>query len=111
MKHEQRTYRRFYLLATWAFALATVALWFPVSWESAANGPGTVIHVDFGVLRPVRATWNASADGFWLAFSDLRVGAWVLSLVLTAAAILAARQTYRQSRLTDSPVAPLGQPG
>lgn len=103
MPGKRRTYRRFYILATWAFALATVALWFPLTWETIPGAPGTKINVDFGVLQPVRATWDSSPNGFWLAFTDLRLGAWVLSVVLTAAAILAARQTYRQARRANEP--------
>jgi hypothetical protein len=96
MNIEQWADRRLYRLATWAFALAAVALWLPMSGERDPNRPGTHLHLDFGVLKPLRATWQSSADGFWFAFSDVRIAELVLSAVLTVAALIAARETYRR---------------
>jgi hypothetical protein len=93
MNIERWTDRRPYRLATWALVLATVTLWWPLSWERDPNPPGTHLHVDFGVLKPLRATWQSSADGFWFAFSDVRGVALVLTAVLTAATLIAARET------------------
>jgi hypothetical protein len=91
-----RTDRRLHLVAATAFVLAAVALWVPLSWGPDPNRPGTHFHLDFGVLKPLRATWESSAEGFWFAFSDVRVVALGLSAVLTAAAVIAARQNYRR---------------
>lgn len=85
---------RFYRLAAWVFVIAGVALWVPLSWEKDLNRPGTQIHLDFGVLKPLRATWQSSADGFWLAFSNVQIAALLLSTVLSVAAFIAARESY-----------------
>ena len=102
---EQWDGRRLYRLATWSFVIAAVALWLPLSWGKAPNRPGTHLSVDFGVLKPLRATWQSSADGFWFAFSDVRGVALVLTIVLTAAALIAARETARREGgpRTDGP--------
>lgn len=91
-----RADRRLHLLAAAAFALAAVVLWLPLSWERAPNLPGAPSHLDFGVLKPLRATWQSSAEGFWFAFTDVRIVALALSVVLTVAAIRAARESYRR---------------
>jgi hypothetical protein len=96
MNNRRRTDRRLHLLAAAAFVLAAVALWLPLSWERDLNRPGTQFHLDFGVLKPLRATWQSSAEGFWFAFSDVRTVALGLSIVLTVAALIAARQSYRR---------------
>ena len=96
MNIEQWADRRFCRLAAYVFAIAAVALWFPLSWEKDPNRPGNLFHLDFGVLKPLRATWQSSADGFWFAFSDLRIVALMLSTVLTVAALIAARESYRR---------------
>jgi hypothetical protein len=81
----------------WAFAIAAVALWIPLSWQADPNQPGAhVLHVDFGALKPFRATWQSSAAGFWFGFSEVRMWALALSAVLTTAAVIAARESYRR---------------
>ena len=97
MNTEQWADWRLYRLAAWVFVIAAVALWLPLSWEKDPNRPGTHFHLDFGVLKPLGATWQSSADGFWFAFSDLRIAALLLSAVLTVAALIAARESYRRS--------------
>jgi hypothetical protein len=100
MNIEQWADRRLLRLGTWAFLIAAAVLWLPLSWVQDPNQPGTCFHLDFGVLKPIRATWQSSADGFWFAFSDVRIAALVLSAVLTAAALIAAHETYRRYGMT-----------
>ena len=87
--------------AKWLFIIAVIALWVPLSWQANPNTPGTHVDMEFGAIKPLQATWESSADGFWFGFSDLRVGAFLLSVVLTAAAIIAAREMDRQSRIAS----------
>ena len=100
MTTDPTTRWRFYRLAMWAFAAAILALWLPLSWQSNPNAQGRHVDVDFGVLAPLRATWESSPNGFWFVFTDLRWGAFALSAVLTVAALIAAREMYRKSRTT-----------
>jgi hypothetical protein len=98
MTIDRQSYRRLCVAAVWAFAVAAVALWVPLTWQTDPNQAGMhVLHVDFGALKPFRATWQSSANGFWLDISDVRAVALALSAVLTAAAVIAARTTYRCS--------------
>jgi len=94
---DQRSYR-LHQFARWLFVIAAAALWIPFSWRANPNKPGTHVDVELGVLKPLQATWESSPNGFWLSFSDLRVGAFLLSVVLTAAAVIAASEMYRKSR-------------
>ncbi len=97
MNIDQHTYRRLCLVATWAFIVAAIALWVPWSWQTDPTQQGKyILHLTFGVLEPLRATWQSSADGFWLGFSGVRLVALLLSAVLTVAAVMAARETYRR---------------
>ena len=96
MNIEKWAGRRFYRLAAWIFIAAGVALWLPMSWEEDLNRPGTHIYLDFGMLKPLRATWQSSANGFWFAFSNVRIVALAMSAVLTVAAVIAARESYQR---------------
>jgi hypothetical protein len=101
MTIDRQGYQRLGIAAMWAFAIAAVALWVPLTWQTDPNQVGVhVLHVDFGALKPFRATWQSSANGFWLDVSDIRAVALALSAVLTAAAVIAARTTYRWSHTT-----------
>ena len=104
MNIDQRMHRRFHFFAAWAFVIAALALWVPISWEADRMQPGTLIHVDLGVLKPLRVTWHSSADGFWFGFSEVRGVAFALSAVLTAAVVVAAREMFRRSRPTAAPL-------
>jgi hypothetical protein len=103
MTIDKRTYRRLLRLTAWAFLIAAGALWIPLSWQSRLDRPGTHIDLDFGAMKPLRATWQSSADGFWFAFSGLRGGEFLLSAVLTAGAAIAAREMDRRSRAAPMP--------
>lgn len=87
--------------ARWLFIIAVMALWVPLSWQANPNSPGTHVDVGFGAIKPLQATWESSSNGFWFGFSDLRAGAFLLSVILTAAAIIAAREMDRKSRIVS----------
>ena len=106
MKLDPLTYRRFCRLAAWTFIVAAVALWFPFSWHPDPSLPGTRFDVEFGVLEPLRLTWRSSDAGFWLGFSEVRTGAFLLSVVLTASAVLSAREMAHRSRRGPSTLVP-----
>jgi hypothetical protein len=99
MQINPRTYRRLRQVAAWAFVVAAVSLWAPLSWQTDPHQPGKyVLHLGIGVLEPLRATWQSSADGFWFGFSEVRIVPLLLSEILTLAAILAAREQFRNCR-------------
>jgi hypothetical protein len=107
MNLNQNQRRLLYSLATAALLIAIAALWVPTSWQTLANQQGewvgeqaAVTQIDFGVLKPLRLTWESSPNGFWLGFAAVRMFPLFLSVTLTVAAAVVARQTYRLSRPT-----------
>jgi hypothetical protein len=87
--------RLVYGFATTALVIAVAALWLPTSWQTAVNQQGqSVTHIGLGVLKPLRLAWESGPNGFWLAFSAIRVFPLFLSVTLTGAAVIVAWRTY-----------------
>jgi hypothetical protein len=94
--------RLVYELATLVLLIAIAALWVPTSWQAAGNRHGewvgaqaSVTHVGLGALKPLRLTWESSANGFWLSLTGIRLFPLSLSVTLTVAAAIVAAWTYR----------------
>jgi len=105
MNLDPKTRRLFFSLATLALVISIVALWVPTSWQSLANQQGenvgnnaSITHIDFGVLKPLRLTWESSPNGFWLGFTAVRAFPMFLTITLTAAAAMVAWRINRLSR-------------
>jgi hypothetical protein len=97
MHIDQTTYRQLWNMAKWAFVIGIAALWLPLSWQTLPNQSGThTVHLDLGVLQPLRATWQSSAAGFWFGFSEVRFLALALTTVFTVAALTAVRESTRR---------------
>lgn len=91
--------------ATLALLVAVVSLWFPLSWQITADQPGAfvgegarVVHIEIGVLRPLRLTWESSAQGYWLSVTAVRAFPLFLSVTFTLSAAIAAWYTWGQAR-------------
>jgi hypothetical protein len=101
--------RLLYAVAPFALLIAVVALWVPTSWQAGPQKQGewvgkgaAVTHVYLGALRPLRLTWESSANGFWLGCTAVRTFPLFLSVTLTVAAVLVAWQTIRARRMLTS---------
>jgi hypothetical protein len=109
MRLDPNKRRLVYGFATIALAISVAALWLPSSWQAVGNpqgewvgSPASVTHIGPGVLKPLRLTWGSSPNGFWLGFSAIRVVPLFLSVTLTVAAVIVARQMYRLRKGTNS---------
>jgi hypothetical protein len=105
MNLDPKIRRLFLSFATAALVIAIVALWVPTSWQSLANQKGEhaghnamLTHIELGVLRPLRLSWESSPSGYWLGFTAVRVFPLFLTVTLTAAAAIVAWRINRLSR-------------
>jgi hypothetical protein len=96
MTLDPRIRRRLSLLAALALLLSAAALWFPSGGQAAPQPGGWTARLDLGPLKPAQLTWESSDRGFWLAFTNARLGPLFVSLALTVAACVLARQILRR---------------